>query len=378
MHLNATILPGIVAAIIGLTVLLAFAQRVRRLGATWPRRRRIVNGAVFILLALVWAAGVYAWLIEPRMLVVRLVEVVSEHWAGAPLTIGVIADTHVPGPHMDAARVARVVDALNRHEPDIVVLLGDYVGEGARRVDRSARVCAAMRAGIAEFAELEAPLGVVGVLGNRDRTFDRAAVIQALSAAGILVVHGASTTISRPGGAFAIVGLTGEVHGREDVRAAFAAAPAGDRIVISHSPEPFPDLPRDVPLMLAAHTHCGQVSIPFFGRPVTHIRDARRYACHRFDANGRTLYTTAGVGTSGLPVRFLNPPEIVVVTIRQRTAGLQTRLFGAVNAKKCGSEDPRSVVLATLRRLRPSRTARAASSCARAWRRCRVRRAIAA
>ena len=125
MHLNATILPGIVAAIIGLAVLLAFAQRVRRLGATWPRRRRIVNGAVFILLALVWAAGVYAWLIEPRMLVVRLVEVVSEHWAGAPLTIGVIADTHVPGPHMDAARVARVVDALNRHEPDIVVLLGD-------------------------------------------------------------------------------------------------------------------------------------------------------------------------------------------------------------------------------------------------------------
>lgn len=318
MHIDATILPGIVAAVIGLAVLLAFARHVRRLRGT--RRKRIVSGAALVLLALAWATGVHAWLIEPRMLVVRRVEVVSELWAGAPLTIGVIADTHVPGPHMDAARVATVVDTLNRLEPDIVVLLGDYVGEGARRLDRSPRVDAAMRAGIAEFSELEAPLGVVGVLGNRDRTFDRAAITQALSAAGVAIVHGGSVTISRPGGDFTIVGLTGEVHGREDVRAAFAAAPAGDRFVISHSPEPFLDLPRDVPLMLAGHTHCGQVSIPFFGRPITHIRDARRFACHRFDANGRTLYTTAGVGTSGLPLRFLNPPEIVLITIRGATA----------------------------------------------------------
>lgn len=316
MYINATILPGIVGAIIVFAALLAFAGHVGRFRRAWSRRKRIVSGAALALLAFAWATGVYAWLIEPRTLMVRRVEVVSEHWAGAPLTIGVIADTHVPGPHMDAARVAAVVDALNRNEPDIVVLLGDYVGEGARRVDRSPRIYAAMRAGIAKFSELEAPLGVVGVLGNRDRTFDRGAITQALSAAGVIIVHGGSVTISRPAGDFTIVGLTGEIHGREDVRAAFAAAPAGDRFVISHSPEPFPDVPSDVALMLAGHTHCGQVSIPFFGRPVTHIRDSQRYACHRFDANGRALYTTAGVGTSGLPLRFLNPPEIVMLTIR--------------------------------------------------------------
>jgi len=316
MGINETIWPGVIAAFVGLFVLWAWVQLFSSRYAHWSRFWRVINGVVLAVLFCGWALGVHAWLIEPRTLVVRHVEVVSEHWSGIPLTIGVIADTHVPGPHVDAQRIAAVVAAMNRQNPDVIVLLGDYVGEGEERMDRSDRVYAEMRAGIAALSELEAPFGVVAVLGNRDRNFDRDAIARALDVEGITVAYGRSVTVARAGGDFTIIGLANEQDAAEDLAAASASAPSGDRIVISHSPEPFGAMAPDIALMLAGHTHCGQVSVPFLGRPITHLGENSAYACHRVDAGGRTLYTTSGIGTSGLPVRFLNPPEIVLITLR--------------------------------------------------------------
>jgi len=316
MHINETIWPGIAAATIGLVVLWAYARRVEQFYLRWPLWMRIVNGAAISTLAVAWVIGVHAWLIEPRTLVVRHVDVASEHWAGSPLVIGVIADTHVPGPHVDPARVRSIVTRMNGLNPDVVVLLGDYVGEGEQRIDRSPSVYGSMGDGIAAFAGLRAPYGVVAVLGNRDRSFDRDAIARALESANVFVAAGRGVEIERLNGNFSIVGLANEEDAEADVRNAMSGVSTADRIVISHSPEPFPVLPRGVALMLAGHTHCGQVSVPFLGRPITHLGENRDLACHRVDADGQTLYTTAGVGTSGLPMRFLNPPEIVLITLR--------------------------------------------------------------
>ncbi len=68
-------------------------------------------------------------------------------------------------------------------------------------------------------------------------------------------------------------------------------------------------------MMLAGHGHCGQVTIPFVGRPILPLRN-KRYGCHLVQKNGRQMYVTAGIGTSIAPVRFLNPPEIVLITLR--------------------------------------------------------------
>jgi predicted MPP superfamily phosphohydrolase len=67
--------------------------------------------------------------------------------------------------------------------------------------------------------------------------------------------------------------------------------------------------------MLAGHGHCGQVTIPLIGRPITPLRNPR-YACHLIEESGKRMYVTAGIGTSIVPARFLNPPEIVLITIR--------------------------------------------------------------
>jgi predicted MPP superfamily phosphohydrolase len=62
------------------------------------------------------------------------------------------------------------------------------------------------------------------------------------------------------------------------------------------------------------------VTIPLIGRPIVPLRN-KRYACHLIEEHGKRLYVSAGIGTSILPVRFLNPPEIVLITIRSAAQG---------------------------------------------------------
>lgn len=168
---------------------------------------------------------------------------------------------------------------------------------------------------MATFAALDARYGVVAAIGNHDVWFDREVVTQALQDAGIAVLWNRNIVIHRSGGEVVIAGIADAMTSHPDFETALERAPEdADAIVISHSPDPFAHFPAGLALMLAAHTHCGQVTIPLVGRPMlpTHHEE---FACGRVDHGAQTLYVTAGLGTSIVPVRFGNPPEITLITI---------------------------------------------------------------
>lgn len=289
-----------------------------RLAQAWGRapkaRRWVLFVALALLEALIWLS-VYAFLIEPRTLVVREVAIVSAHWRGAPLRIAAIGDTHVASPHVNVRRMERIVRRINALHPDLVVLLGDYAGSHEPEAQRSGRERSQVLGGVATFASLDAPLGVVGVLGNHDVWYGRGEIARAMEEAGVATLWNRCVVIERAGGDFVVAGLADQDTGDPDFARALDGAPAIDTIVISHSPDPFAEAPARIALMIAAHSHCGQVTIPFVGRPILPIHNSR-YACHRVDEDGRTLFVTGGIGTSIAPVRFLNPPEIVLITLR--------------------------------------------------------------
>lgn len=272
--------------------------------------------AVLALLELVVWLSVYACFIEPNRLVVRRVEIVSEDWSGAPLTIVALSDTHVGGPHVDAARVERIVRRVNALRPELVVLLGDYVDGHAPEAERTPADNQEVLGGIATFAGLRPRYGTVAVIGNHDSWFGRSSVTEALQNAGVNALWNRHVVIRRSGGPIVVAGIADAWTGEPDFAAALDGAPAdADTIVLSHSPDPFAQMPDGPALMLAAHSHCGQVSVPFLGRPVLPIEN-KRYACHLVEENGRRMYVTGGIGTSMVPARFLNPPEIVLITVR--------------------------------------------------------------
>lgn len=284
-------------------------------GRLW--RGRIARVAV-ALVSIAWFFGVWAFLVEPQTLVVRHVSVQSAQWRGAPLRIGLISDTHAGAPHMDGARMARVVGAMNAARPDIVLLLGDYAGDHEPAELRSQPQRAAVLAGIPPFADLKAPLGVVAVLGNHDWWYDGPALEQALTAAGATVLENDAVRIARDGGAFWIAGLA-DLESRRaqpSYADALARVPETDPVIaISHWPDVFADAPARVALTAAGHSHCGQVNFPLFGRLMHASHGSARWPCGLYTERGTALYVTGGVGVSILPVRFNQPPEIVVLML---------------------------------------------------------------
>lgn len=311
---------AIVAALLGFALMLACGWLlVRRWPSLSPRLRWICLAALALFEIVYWL-NVYAWFVEPRMLVVRRVEVVSEQWHGGPLTLAVLSDTHVPGPHMSVARMGGIISRVNALRPDLVVLLGDYVGGHAEAARRTPEEQNEIAAGIATFAGINAPLGAVAVIGNHDVWYNRGVVTRALEEAGVATLWDRNVVISRPTGDLVIAGLADAVTSRPSYADAIDGAPEGDDvIVLSHTPDAFVDVPRGPALLLAGHTHCGQVTVPLIGRPYLPVAHTA-YGCHRIDEPGRTIYVTGGVGTSIWPLRFLNPPEIVLIKIRARNS----------------------------------------------------------
>jgi predicted MPP superfamily phosphohydrolase len=221
----------------------------------------------------------------------------------------VLSDIHAGAPHAGLGAIARAVERLNAEGPDVVLLLGDFIDA---HVLWGGRIPPELIA--RELGKLRAPHGTFAVLGNHDwkQVGDR--MWRALTHAGIEVLENRAAKA----GGFYVAGLADLRERRPDLPTALAGVPPDAPVVLlSHDPDVFPFVPDRVALTLSGHLHGGQVAIPFLRRPAIPSRYGERYARGHVVEDGRHLYVTSGLGTSGLPLRFLAPPEIVVLELRQ-------------------------------------------------------------
>ncbi|HWJ17815.1 MAG TPA: hypothetical protein VNR65_03710, partial [Geobacterales bacterium] len=89
-------------------------------------------------------------------------------------------------------------------------------------------------------------------------------------------------------------------------------------LLLAHEPDIFDRVPASITLTLAGHTHGGQIYIPFVGRPAFFADNARyaKYAYGHIKKDGRHMIVSSGLGLSNIPIRFMVPPEIAIVTLR--------------------------------------------------------------
>ena len=262
----------------------------------------LIGAAALALTA--WAG----WL-EPRRLVVRDIELALPRWRLDGLRAGVLSDVHAGVPHMPLAKLARAVDALNDRAPDVHLLLGDYLDSSQPWRRRLAPELVAK-----ELARLRAPLGTIAVIGNHDWRNSGDRVWRALEAEGVTVLEDRAVELAN---GLWVAGLGDMRHRRPDVARALREIPEdAPAIVLSHDPDMFPEVPERVSLTLAGHTHGGQVAIPLLRRPLLPSYYGERYARGHVIEHGRHLFVSSGLGTSGLPIRFLAPPEVLHLTLR--------------------------------------------------------------
>jgi len=242
--------------------------------------------------------------------VTRRANVAFQSWpAGAPpIRVALLTDLHIQGPDLSPKRMARIAAQVNAQRPDLILIAGDFSGDRAlrTRLYSEEEIAASLKA-------LKAPLGVYAVLGNHDHWRDGPAMKRAVTAAGIPVLANQAVRA----GPLTVAGADDIHTGNADIEALTrsAAALPGPTVVLSHSPDIAPVLPPRFGLVLAGHTHCGQIVLPVVGRLATASRYGERYACGMVRETLHTTIVSAGIGNSVLPFRFGAPPDFWMVTM---------------------------------------------------------------
>ena len=265
---------------------------------------------LLLLLTVGLAVGAFGYVTAVSDPTVRHARISLPGWPAEapPVRALLISDIHVAGPDMPPERLGRIVRRINALRPDIVLIAGDLVSD--RPV--STRLYSTEES-IAPLRQLRPRLGTVAVLGNHDHWRSEEAVRTALRAAGILVLDNSAASV----GPLAVGGLDDAFTDHDDPKGTVARMRdlPGAKLLLSHSPDPFANLPSDIRIMLAGHTHCGQISLPLIGPFATYSDYGNRYACGIIREGGKTLIVGAGLGTSMVPLRLGAPPDMWLIEL---------------------------------------------------------------
>jgi predicted MPP superfamily phosphohydrolase len=165
--------------------------------------------------------------------------------------------------------------------------------------------------------DLHAPLGVYSVLGNHDWWYGGMRVRSGLEKNGIKVLENESAQIDARGTSFRLVGFADLWTRPQRINDALAGVPEGQPVIgLTHNPDIFPNVPPRVQLLLAGHTHGGQVRFPIIGPVVESSKYGDRWVRGHVIEDNHHLFVTTGIGTSIIPVRFGVTPEIVLLTVK--------------------------------------------------------------
>lgn len=218
---------------------------------------------------------------------------------------------HLTDLHLDGnPALAEVIAGLvSMEEVDLCVLTGDYRfathGDCQELYEPTRRVVEAVRS----------RHGVAAVLGNHDAAEE----IALLESIGIRVLMNEGFRIARGNSGLWVAGVDDPhvFHCDDLPRALGGSSPSDFKLLLAHTPELFAQADRaGIDLYLCGHTHGGQICVPFLPRPLLlNARCPRRYA-HGLWRHGNTIgYTSNGVGTSLLTVRYRCPAEISVLEL---------------------------------------------------------------
>jgi predicted MPP superfamily phosphohydrolase len=228
-----------------------------------------------------------------------------------PLRIAFLSDFHTGSHTDDVVRLTAILTEAATHTPDLVLFGGDYMNmhlTGGGRVPP--HTVAAM------LARLDGPLGRIAILGNHDYIYGEDDVAAALRGRGITVLDHERRTVTFEGHAIDVVGVPDAHVVRDEAKELMAALrPDRPTIVLAHDPMWFADVPAGPFLTLSGHTHGGQIKLPGVGILKNSSTAPLHWSHGLVVEGGRTLYVSAGLGTSIIPLRIGVPPEFAILDV---------------------------------------------------------------
>jgi len=218
--------------------------------------------------------------------------------SSSSLSVAVIGDVHLPEGQKHVNAFKKLVLEIKSTQPDLVVFVGDYTSDPIAIDDMSSH-----RKNIIDIIKLIDPLPRAVVLGNYESWSDAEEWISVFNRLGVEIMENQTSLIQTVKGNVCIRGLGDKYTNRYNFVEYPQECKNVPKFTITHDPAGAFDA-RIKGLVIAGHTHCGQISLPFIG-PLWVPSDAPSDAhCGLYEDDQRTVFVTSGVGTTILPIRF--------------------------------------------------------------------------
>jgi uncharacterized protein len=278
-----------------------------------PGRRRVLNTAGNLLIAAPFAAIGYGALIERTDFRVRETEIPL---AGLPEGLDGFRILHLSDIHLSAflseRELARVIDACRQLHPQLVAVTGDLISTIGDPLEGCIR----------QLARLRSDAGTFACMGNHEHVAGCEALAADLGArAGVRFLRSQNQALRFGDGTLNLAGVD---YQRLEKRGLYLKGaerlvdPAAFNLLLSHNPDVFPVAARQgYNLMLAGHTHGGQVTVEIFEQTLNPARFFTPYVHGLYRSQDAAAYVTRGIGTIGLPARIGAPPEISLLRLRK-------------------------------------------------------------
>jgi len=248
----------------------------------------------------------YARFIEPGFLVVKP-EVLAGRTEGVTVRMAIASDFHI-GVFQDESLVQRVVDQIKKEKPDLLLIPGDFINNPTPEQ---------LRDSFKPLSQLNIP--IYAVTGNHDAgvpgNYSSEQVRQALQGL-VRTDDNKVDYFEKDGRTMAIYGLSDLMEGDYDFRILKGMPADRFNLLLTHNPDTAYDLPANLPisLIVAGHTHGGQIFMPPFSNWM--IPTVHPFVRGWYKVGGVPVYVTSGLGEVLLPLRFLMPPELVMMEVK--------------------------------------------------------------
>ncbi|NTV45206.1 MAG: metallophosphoesterase [Chlorobiales bacterium] len=225
------------------------------------------------------------------------------------LKIAQVSDIH-SGIFMSGRKMQEITESVNSFSPNLVALTGDFVSSAKSEIVPFVNA----------FQNLKSTFGTFSCLGNHDEWVGNDVVSAALKEKNLGLLRNESRVLNVDGAKLNVIGMDYTSRNIDFLDSAKKSADReGFNLLLCHHPDFFSFAKeKNIDLMLAGHTHGGQITFGLAGMEFFPIDLFYKYprGLYQEGKNGsQKLYVNLGVGFTGTPIRTVKP-EIALITLR--------------------------------------------------------------